>query len=144
MTFHASPHARSVPAASEDGRLACRVGRGDEAAFERIVERYRSRLLGYVRPIVGSAGAEDAVQQTLIKAWRSLDGGCEVRDLRGWLFAIAHREALQGRRAAGAMCAPIPEWLAGGCSPSEHAEQKVQTRVMLSAIGSRTLPKSVT
>jgi RNA polymerase sigma factor (sigma-70 family) len=120
--------------AVEDDRLACRVGRGDEAAFETIVERYRSRLLRYVRPIVGSAGAEDAVQQTLVKAWRSLDGGCEVRDLRGWLFAIAHREALQGRRVAGATPVAIPESLAGGRLPSEHAEEKVETRAILSAI----------
>ena len=66
------------------------------------LERHRVELTGYCYRMLGSAfEAEDAVQETLVRAWRGL-GRFEGRSsLRGWLFAIASNvcfDLLKGRQ----------------------------------------------
>jgi RNA polymerase sigma-70 factor (ECF subfamily) len=106
---------------------------GDEAAFEAIVKRYRPLLLGHSRRIVGD-GAQDAVQQAFMSAWSALGRGCVVRDLRSWLFTIAHRASLQALREQGQPSYELAESLACGPTPDEHAEQRAHTRETLAAI----------
>jgi len=90
-------------------------------------------LLRHCRRLVGD-DAQDAVQQALVDAWSALQRGCDVRDLRPWLFTIAHRAALQNLRQRGARCVELPESLVGGRSPAEHVEQSVRTRAIFTAI----------
>ena len=49
----------------EDARLVDLAGHGSEAAFEAIVERYRTRLVRYAAVIVGPDGADETVQESL-------------------------------------------------------------------------------
>jgi RNA polymerase sigma-70 factor (ECF subfamily) len=54
------------------------------------LEEHRSALTGYCYRMLGSAfEAEDAVQDTLIRAWKSLDRFDGRSALRTWLFSIA-------------------------------------------------------
>ncbi|NUW30268.1 RNA polymerase subunit sigma-70 [Nonomuraea sp. SMC257] len=55
------------------------------------LERHRDELTGYCYRMLGSGfEAEDAVQETLVKAWRGLDRYDPGRaSVRSWLFAIA-------------------------------------------------------
>src|SRR3712207_226659 len=84
-----------------DARLVALAREGHERAFEAIVERYRRPLLRACRRVLPEARAEDALQQALMAAWHALGRGDEVRELRPWLFRIAHNTALNQLRVSG-------------------------------------------
>ena len=74
---------------------------GDEAAFSELVEPYRAGLHAHCYRILGSVqDAEDALQETLLAAWRGLAGFQERASVRTWLYSIATNRALNMLRAA--------------------------------------------
>src|SRR5947199_255228 len=89
-----------------DQRLLELMQAGHEAAFEAIVERYRAQLHRYARRMLPEGRCEDAVQQGLMQAWRALQEGKEVRQLR-----FRARSAV---RAAATAVTPLPfvTWVA--------------------------------
>jgi RNA polymerase sigma-70 factor (ECF subfamily) len=81
--------------------LLARARAGDEDAFAQLVAPHRRELHVHCYRTLGSLqDAEDALQETLVAAWRGLAGFEQRASLRTWLYAIATRRCLNMLRAA--------------------------------------------
>lgn len=77
-----------------DAFLVALARRGSNAAFAAIVARYRPEVERYCQRFLARERAEDAAQQTFVRALRALRADTEVRELRPWLYRIARNVAL--------------------------------------------------
>jgi RNA polymerase sigma-70 factor (ECF subfamily) len=80
----------------------------DRADLDASLESYRVELTGYCYRILGSAfEAEDAVQETFIRAWRAYDRFEGRAQLRSWLYKIATNVCLDMKGASQRRARPI-------------------------------------
>jgi RNA polymerase sigma-70 factor (ECF subfamily) len=71
---------------------------GDRASFGELVRRHGPRLLALARQILGPDGAEDAVQEAMIDAYRRLGDFAGNSAVGTWLYRITLNRSLAERR----------------------------------------------
>jgi RNA polymerase sigma-70 factor (ECF subfamily) len=83
----------------EDVTLVDLVRRGHREAFDEIDRRYRGKLCRFLaRHTASPEDAEEIAQQTLVKAFQSIDSLRQEDRLAGWLYQIAFRLAVDESR----------------------------------------------
>jgi RNA polymerase sigma factor (sigma-70 family) len=83
----------------EDSHLVALTRRGHQHAFEMLVERYQSRLLGFCRQMLGSTeDAEDVLQEVFVAAYNAMVADEREIAVRPWLYRIARNRCLNHLR----------------------------------------------
>lgn len=125
-----------------DGELARQAAAGDQDAYGVLVERHGETARRVALSILRDEhDADDAAQDGLIAAWRSLERFDPDRPFRPWLMRIVVNAArdLARRRAVRQVEAVPPETPAGGAGPDRATEQALLRHRLRDALA--TLPE---
>ncbi len=92
------------------------------------LEQYRRELTGYCYRMLGSVfDADDAVQETMVRAWRGIEGFEGRSSMRSWLYRIATNVSLDMLRGSQRRASPMDMGPSGtndsftGATLPEHA-----------------------
>lgn len=89
--------------------LIARARSGDEDAFAELVGPYRPELQLHCYRILGSThDAEDALQETLLAAWRGISDFEGRSAIRPWLYRVATNRCLDAMRARNRRPLTVP------------------------------------
>ena len=79
--------------------LCLGAGKAYDAAFAELYGRYSGRVFGFLLKLTGRReAAEDALQETFLRVYRSLERFDERRDLGTWMLQIARYVAIDAWR----------------------------------------------
>ncbi|MBK7537340.1 MAG: sigma-70 family RNA polymerase sigma factor [Myxococcales bacterium] len=132
---------------------------GDRTAFGRLVKQYQRRVYAAALHLLGNhSDADDATQETFVRAYRALDNFDGRSEFFTWLYRIAVNTSLNfmrsGRRAGrlgqhgGAEAAHLggrPEALGmAPRDPEQHHELSREMRRVVEAVASLSPPLRVT
>jgi len=120
-----------------DDHLVNRASKGDERALAAIYDRYHQDLFRYCEATLGNAqDAQDALQNTMVKALQALPGEQREIKLKPWLYRIAHNEAIEVLRRRRPVAqldeATAPQLQA---APHDSLETRERLRELVSDLG---------
>jgi len=101
-----------------------------------LVHRHRAEILTYLTRILGNAAdAEDACQDTWLRACRAYTALADHSNLRAWLFKIATRTALNQRRQSTRRLARIDDGDPETLPQAESSRENAASARVLEAVG---------
>jgi RNA polymerase sigma factor (sigma-70 family) len=77
--------------------------------FERFYEEHRNAVLGQLRRLLGRDAADDAFQETFLRALRAYPSLKHGEHLRTWALTIARNVAIDTRRREKLTSADVPD-----------------------------------
>jgi RNA polymerase sigma factor (sigma-70 family) len=77
--------------------------------FQSLVDEHGVDLHRYLVAVAGPHDGADAFQETLLAALRAYPELTSDRNLRGWLFTIAHRKVIDQARSRARRALPVAE-----------------------------------
>ncbi len=120
----------------DERRLARRAARGDRAAFAAIFRRHQQDLYRYCVAILGNGhDAEEALQNTMVKALGALPGERREIELKPWLYRVAHNESIDLRRRKRPSEPLVEDAPAPGADLAQSAADRGRVRDLLADIG---------
>jgi RNA polymerase sigma-70 factor (ECF subfamily) len=123
--------------------LVERAKTGDRAAFEELVRRSSRLVFARLYLETGSRHrAEDLLQETLLRAFKSLRKLTDAANFRAWLLTIAHNAAIDASRRKRPQPAgdePLAAMRDKSPSPDEAAHREDVRGKVLAAL--RSLPE---
>lgn len=124
---------------SWESHLIVRASEGDQEAFEMLCATYRPALVSLAhRMLRHPDDAHDAVQDTLVKAFRAIRDFDPERPLKPWLCRICANccvDAVRARRRDGDNLDQHEYMLQEGVGVDDRAEGQIQQGQILEAIG---------
>ncbi|MDA8161488.1 MAG: sigma-70 family RNA polymerase sigma factor [Desulfobacteraceae bacterium] len=130
---------------SDDAQLIDRFKKGETPVFERLVIKYQDRIYNLCRHMLGNAhDAEDAAQDTFIKAYRGLHGFKPEASFYTWLYRIAVNTCLDYKKRPFLRSVlkihnepdePAPEPASDESSPEKLYESKQLMLTLHKALG---------
>ena len=124
-----------------DASLVARAVDGDVDAYTQLVHRYYEPCARYAERMLGNrADAEDAVQDTFLRAYRALGRYREQEQFRAWLYRILsnqcrtiatqrsryERRVMSDERALNEAAAPVREHLNGDAQLLDSALSELE------------------
>jgi RNA polymerase sigma-70 factor (ECF subfamily) len=86
----------------DEAELMQRTAAGDERAFEELIERHQSRVIGTIAKMLGDAStAEDLAQQVFIRVWQSAPRYMATAKFTTWLLTITRNLVFNETRRRG-------------------------------------------
>jgi RNA polymerase sigma factor (sigma-70 family) len=120
-----------------DERLIALTRRGNNGAFETLVQRYQSRLLAFCRHMLGSTeDAEDVLQEVFTAAFNAMLADERPINARPWLYRIARNRCLNHLRrptAAGQDSMDVFE-RDGGTSTADTVHKREEFRQIVADV----------
>jgi RNA polymerase sigma-70 factor (ECF subfamily) len=114
MTTAVESNAVTVRSATVTSRSAGARSVGDNTVRPEDLEQHRRELTGYCYRMLGSSfEAEDAVQETMVRAWRGFSGFEGRSSMRSWLYRIATNVCLDMLRSRQRRARPMDMGPAG-------------------------------
>ena len=84
----------------DEQKLICRAQKGDDRAFEALIERYRAKIYSIcLRFLCAEQDAQDAAQEAMIKIYCTLGKYHSRSSFATWVYAITRNAALDHLRA---------------------------------------------